>query len=54
MEIKNAYKIFVRKTEENVLLMKLGIDRRIVLKWIIRTWCECVDFINLSQGRVQW
>jgi hypothetical protein len=33
----------------------LGVDGRIIiLKWIINTECEDLDWIELAQNRVQW
>jgi hypothetical protein len=36
-EMRNAYKILARKPEEKGHLEILGIDARIILKWILRT-----------------
>jgi hypothetical protein len=34
-------------------LEDLGIDRRIILNWILKK-CESVDWIHLAQNRDQW
>jgi hypothetical protein len=32
----------------------LGIESGIILKWNLKTVCEDVDWIHLTQNRVQW
>ena len=35
-------------------LKDLGTDRRIILKWISKTWDRCIDWIDLAQDRDRW
>jgi len=32
----------------------LGLDGKIILKWILKAGCVGVDWIHLTQCRVQW
>jgi hypothetical protein len=32
----------------------LGIDGRIILKWIFKTWVEGMDWIDMAQTRDRW
>jgi hypothetical protein len=54
-EIRNAYKIFIRKTEENRERVR---PRR---RWqnnirvdLMEKWWERVEWIHLAQNRDQW
>jgi hypothetical protein len=31
-----------------------GVQRRIILKWILETWDEGMDWIDLAQDRDRW
>ena len=31
-----------------------GVKRRIILKWILETWDEGMDWIDLAQDRDKW
>jgi hypothetical protein len=31
-----------------------GIDGRIILKWVLKKWYGCMDWIELAQGRGRW
>jgi hypothetical protein len=31
-----------------------GVDERIILKWILNTWDEGMDWIELAQDRDRW
>jgi hypothetical protein len=44
--MKNAYKILVEKPEEKDHSEDLGVDRKIILEWILG--------IHLTQDRDQW
>jgi hypothetical protein len=53
-EMRNAYKIFVGNLNGRYDLGEVGIDRRIILKLILKeTGCEGVDWIQLAQSRVR-
>jgi hypothetical protein len=53
--MRNAYKIVVRKAEEKSLLGSLGRRWKNNLKMDLRKMrCVCVDWIQLTQDRVQW
>jgi hypothetical protein len=40
---------------KRINLGNLGVDGRIILKWILNTWgCEGVDLLYLAQYMVQW
>jgi hypothetical protein len=41
-EDRNAYRILVRKPEEKDHLRNLGVDVRIILKWVSEISCEGV------------
>jgi hypothetical protein len=55
-EIRNAYRILLRKHEGRRHSEDPGIDGRTVLKWISRkyAWCEVVGCIHVSQDSDQW
>jgi hypothetical protein len=46
-EIKNACNIG-REPEGKRLTGRLGVNSRIILKWILKRWCEDVGWINLA------
>jgi hypothetical protein len=35
-------------------LEDLGVDGRIILRWIFRKWDEAMDWIDLAKGRYRW
>jgi hypothetical protein len=39
LEIRNACRFFVRKVEVKRPLEDIGTDVRVLLKWILKTWC---------------
>jgi hypothetical protein len=43
--MRNSYSILIEKSEGKRTLGNLGIYVRIILKWILKTGCECVDWI---------
>jgi hypothetical protein len=47
--MKNAYKILVTREQ----LEDLDVDRRIILKWILKTGFEGMKCIHLTQDRIQ-
>ena len=53
-ENKSAYSILVGKREENSYLEDLGVDGRIILRWIFRNWDEGMDWIDMAQDRDRW
>jgi hypothetical protein len=38
-EMRNVYTILIGKPEGRTQLKDLGIDGKIILKWILRIWC---------------
>jgi hypothetical protein len=52
-EMRNAYKILVEKTERRRPLER-HIDVRVILKWILKKQGDDVDWIHVSEDRIQW
>jgi hypothetical protein len=44
-EMRNSYTILVGKSEGKRTFGKLGIYVRMILKWILKTGCGCMDWI---------
>jgi hypothetical protein len=51
-EMRNAYKILVRQPVVSDYLEDLGIYGRTILKLILKTRCEGVEWMNLAKS--QW
>jgi hypothetical protein len=53
---RGVYKVLVGKTEGKSHLGDLGLDGRIILRWIFRKWVVCgdMDWIELAQDRDRW
>jgi hypothetical protein len=52
-EMRNAYEIFVGKSDTSCHLGDLGVHDNIKME-IKERVCEDVDWIQLAHGRVQW
>jgi hypothetical protein len=52
-EMINVYKMLTENMKERDRLKDFNTDMRIILKWILKTWWERVDWINLAQNRDQ-
>ena len=50
---RKVHRVLVGNIEKGEHLEKLGVDRRIILKWILNKW-EGVGRINLVQDRDEW
>ena len=50
-ERRGVYWVLVRKPEGRRPLGKLGVDGRIILKWIFEMWGGSMDWIDLAQDR---
>jgi hypothetical protein len=48
-EVRGAYRVLVGRPEGDP-----GIDGRIILKWIFKTWDGGMDSIELAQNRDRW
>jgi hypothetical protein len=52
-DMKNAYNVWTGKPEGKRLIGHLGVDRRIILKWMLeKIGSNDVDWIHLAQERV--
>jgi hypothetical protein len=50
-EMRCAYKIFMEYLREQDYFEDVEKDGRIILKLILKKWCEGVDWIQLAQDR---
>jgi hypothetical protein len=53
-EKRGAYRILVGRREGRHHLGDPGVDGRIILKWILKTWDGGMDWIELAQDRDKW
>jgi hypothetical protein len=53
-ESKGAYRVLVGKPERIDNLDDLGVDGRVILKWILITWDGNMNWIELAQDRERW
>jgi hypothetical protein len=51
---RGAYRVWWGDFSETEHLEDLGVDGRIILKWIFRKWNESVDWIDLVQNSDRW
>jgi hypothetical protein len=51
---EKLYKVSVQKRERRRLLRDLGVDERMLLKWILNKQCEGINSTQLSLNKVQW
>jgi hypothetical protein len=51
---RGTYRILVGRPREGDYLGDPGVDGRIVLKWIFKTWDGGMDWIELAQDRDRW
>jgi len=49
-----AIGVWLGNMQETDHVEDLGIDGRVVLKWVLRNTWEAVDWINLAHDRDQW
>jgi hypothetical protein len=49
-DMRNAYKMLVGKSEGK----GAGVEGKVILKWILRTCPEGVDWIHMAQDRDRW
>jgi hypothetical protein len=53
--IRNVDKLLIGIPEGNVAFGDQGVNRTVMLKWILKKiGCECMDWIQLAQYRLQW
>jgi hypothetical protein len=50
-ERRSTYRALVGEPEEKEHLEYLGVDGRIILKWILKKWNRSMDCFDLAQGR---
>jgi len=50
----DAYKFLWRDLMERDYLEELGVDGRIIYRWILKTWEGVMDWIELAQDRDRW
>jgi hypothetical protein len=53
-EKRGAYRMLVGRPEGRHHLGDPGVDGRIILKWIFKTWEGDMDWIELAQDRDRW
>jgi len=53
-ERRDAYRVLVGKPEEREHSEDRGVDGRIILKWIYKTWDGGMDWTDLAQERSSW
>ena len=51
---RGAYMVLVQDLRERSHLEDLGIDGRIILKWIFKNWDGSINLIDLAQNRDRW
>jgi hypothetical protein len=51
---KRAYRILVGDLRKGDHLGDPGVDGRVILKWIFKTWDGGMDWIELAQDRDRW
>jgi hypothetical protein len=49
--MRTAHKILVEKSDGKKPVQELGLDERIILKWILDKYGEIVDWMHLAQNR---
>jgi hypothetical protein len=52
-EIRNSYKIFIRKSEGKIHFRGPVTHGRVILQWIFKTGCETMEQIYATQIMVQ-
>jgi hypothetical protein len=53
-ERRGSYRVLVRNVEEGDRLKDVGVDGRIILKWIMKKSNGGMDWIDLVQSRDRW
>ena len=53
-ERRGSYRVLVRNVEEGDRLKDVGVDGRIILKWILKKSDGGMDWIDLVQSRDRW
>jgi hypothetical protein len=53
-ERRGAYWVLMGKPEGRNHLRDLGVDGRIILKWVLQKWDEDMDYIHLAEDRYRW
>jgi hypothetical protein len=51
---RGAYRVLLGNVRERDHFEDLGINGRIILKWIFKTWNGGMDQIDLVQDRERW
>ena len=49
-----AYRVFMGNMWERDHLKGLGLDGRIILKWIFKKWNGSVDWVGQAHGKERW